>query len=193
MADDCSSFIPPRLFAEFVLPYWDQLYRGMTSGVRSAHVEDLRPEQLFALEEIGLSHYDPSISPRLTPKIIAARSRVPFTWRLESFHLWEMDVTEVADFVFIAAADGASGVTFTLGEDSCDEASVAKVKAFIAAGQETKRLLAEGCDREELRQHASAAGQAKLWDGWCGYLGPGSSRGGRVGGGGEWGMKATGP
>jgi hypothetical protein len=179
ICDDVASFIPPRLFPEFVLPYWEQLFSGLTAGTRSAHVEDLRPEQLPFLEEIGLSHFDPSISPRLTPKILSERCRVPFSWRLESFHMREMDEQETEDFVFIAAADGASGVSLTLGEMSCDEASVAKVHTFMRAGQEAKRLLGAGCGREELRQRASAAGLRKLWDGWCGFLGPASSRGGR--------------
>jgi len=192
LCDDVASFIPPRLFPEFVLPYWEQLFRGVTAGTRSAHVEDLRPEQLPFLEEIGLSHFDPSISPRLTPPILAAGCRVPFTWRLESFHLREMDEQETEDFVFIAAADGASGVSFTLGETSCAEASVGKVQAFIRAGQEAQRLLGAGGGREELRQRASAAGRARLWDGWCGFLGPASTRGGCRRDDAPQGMKAAG-
>lgn len=179
MCDDIASFISPALFPTFVLPYWEQLYSGLTTGTRSAHVEDLRPEQLRFLEDIGLSYFDPSISPRLTPKILQEHCRVPFTWRLESFHMREMDVTEVQDFVFIAAADGASAVSLTLGEISCQEAYHPKVRAFIAAAREAKELLDGGCSREELRQRASAAGREKLWDGWCGYLGPNSTRGGK--------------
>ncbi|MCY3020177.1 MAG: hypothetical protein NTW87_14260, partial [Planctomycetota bacterium] len=75
---------------------------------------------------------------------------------------------------------------------SCDEASVAKVRAFMGAGQEAKQLLGDGCSREELRQRASAAGRRKLWDGWCGHLSPASSRGGRRGGGAAWGMRLAG-
>ncbi len=192
MCDDIASFIPPGLFPQFVMPYWEQYYAGSTSGTRTAHVEDLRPEQVPFLEEIGLSHFDPSISPRLTPKILYERCRVPFTWRLGCFHLREMDAAEVADFVYIAAADGASGVSLTLAETICDDASVVKVEAFMAAGREATRLLGEGCSREELRQRASAAGREKLWEGWCGYLGPDSSRGGRRGPAIAWGISATG-
>ncbi|MBU0608983.1 MAG: uroporphyrinogen decarboxylase family protein [Armatimonadetes bacterium] len=192
MCDDLASFIPPRLFREFVLPYWDQLYTGLTSGTRSAHVEDLRPEQLPYLEDIGLSHFDPSISPRLTPKIFHERCRVPFTWRLGCFHLKAMDQQEVEDFVFVAAADGASGVSLTLAETICDEVSVAKARAFMRAGAEAKAFLEAGGGREELRQRASAAGRETLWDGWCGFLGPNSPRGGRPGGASAWGMRCAG-
>jgi hypothetical protein len=81
-------------------------------------------------------------------------------------------------------------VTFTLGEDAANETAIPKVLAFAKAGHETTQLLGEGCPREELRQRASAASRAKLWDGWCGYLGPQSSRGGRAKPGGSvWGMR----
>lgn len=188
MCDDIASFIPPALFAEFVLPYWEQLYSGLTGGTRSAHVEDLRPAQLPFLEEIGLSHFDPSISPRLTPKIFCEGCRVPFTWRLGCFHLRQMPAQEVEDFVFLSAADGANGVSLTLAETICDDASVPKVQAFMRAGKEARQLLGEGCSREELRQRASEEGRRKLWEGWCGYLGARSAQAGSA----AWGMKAAG-
>ena len=192
MCDDIASFISPALFPQFVLPYWEQLYQGTTTGTRSAHVEDLRPEQVPFLEEIGLSQFDPSISPRLTPRILSERCRVPFTWRLESFHMREMDEQDIVDFVFQSAVDGASGVSLTLGELSANEACLPQVQAFLRAGQEAKGLLEGGCSRAELRQRVSAVGQSKLWDGWCGYLGPASTRGGRgVAGRTDWGMRAA--
>lgn len=178
MCDDIASFIPPQLWPEFVLPYWDQYYNGVTTGKRSAHVEDLNDRQLPYLEDIGLSSFDPSISPKLTPPILLEHSRVPFVWRLGCFHYREMDEQEVEDFVFMSAADGASGVTTVIAETMCTEAGAAKVQAFIRAGEETKTLLDSGCSREELRQRASASGREKLWEGWCGYNGPKSSRGG---------------
>lgn len=178
MCDDLSSFIPARLFREMVLPYWEQYYAGITTGRRSAHVENLQAEQLPFLEEIGLSSYDPSISPKLNPQIIATHCRVPFHWRLGCFHYREMSCQDVEDFVFQAAADGASGVITIIAEAICNQDGVAKVQAFIRAAQEAKRLIDEGVSREEIGQLVSPAGREKLWDGWCGYLSPKSSRGG---------------
>ncbi|NDK15357.1 MAG: hypothetical protein COY42_34985 [Armatimonadetes bacterium CG_4_10_14_0_8_um_filter_66_14] len=179
MCDDCASFIPPRLWPEVVLPAWERYYLGMTTGRRSAHVESLNVEHLPFLEDIGLCHFDPSISPRLTPPIIASHCRVPFLWRLGSFHYSEMSVQEVEDFVYQSAADCASSVCSYVAEGMCNDAGVAKVHAFIRAGKEATRLVAEGCTREELGQRVSAAGRAKLWEGWCGYLSPESTRGGK--------------
>ncbi|MDH7571508.1 MAG: uroporphyrinogen decarboxylase family protein, partial [Armatimonadota bacterium] len=141
MCDDCASFIAPRMWPEVVLPAWERYYRGMTTGRRTAHVEDLREEHLPYLEEIGLSFFDPSISPRLSPPIVARACRVPFLWRLGSFHCVEMTVRQVEDFVYQAAADGASQVVTYVSEEMCNDAGVAKVHAFIAAAKEVKRLL----------------------------------------------------
>lgn len=178
MADDLAAQLSPALFPSLVVPAWDEHYRYYTDGVRHAHVEDLRPEHLPYLEEIGLSGFDPSISPRLTPPLVRDHCRVPFTWRLGEIHYREMNPQECRDFVYLAAADGASSVHGVVAETMCNEPHVRKVEAFLEAAADAKAALDAGCSREELRDRASAAGRAKLWEGWCGYLGPRSSRGG---------------
>jgi hypothetical protein len=178
LVDDIASFVPPRLFPELVVPFWEQWLAAQSQGTRHAHVEDLRVEQLPYLEAVGLSDFDPSISPRLHPGLIAAHCRVPFTWRLGSIHYREMSVQEVQDFVFKSAADGASGVTTVISEASCNEASVPKVAAFQQAGQVAQEHIQAGGSREELAGYVSPEGREKLWEGWCGFLGPRSSRGG---------------
>ena len=181
MCDDLASFIPARMFGEMVLPYWEQYYTGMTTGTRSAHVEDLRAEQLPFLEDIGLTRFDPSISAKLTPPIIAQHCRVPFLWRLGSFHYRDMSCRDVEDFVFQSAADGANGVITYASDPLCNDDGVAKIHAFIRAAKEAKRLLDEGCPREELADRVSAEGKQKLWEGWCGYAGARTREGESVG------------
>ncbi|MHB0878083.1 MAG: uroporphyrinogen decarboxylase/cobalamine-independent methonine synthase family protein [Anaerolineae bacterium] len=166
MCDDLASMMPPALWPTLVLPFWEMYYAGMTTGTRSAHVEDLRRAQLPFLEDIGLSYYDPSISHRLNPPIIAANCRVPFGWRLGSFHYYGMSADDVRDFVFQSVADGACAV-FTYAEASiCREPHVAKVAAFIAAAKEVERCLDAGGSREEIGSWVSPAGRAKLWGHW---------------------------
>jgi len=166
MCDDISSMIPQRMWHEFVLPFWDKYYNGMTTGIRTAHVEDLRPAQLKYLEETGLSYYDPSISPQINPEIIFCECRVPFGWRLGSFHYYNMDCQDVRDFVFKAAVDGASVVFTVVAEDMCNEPTVEKVHAFISAAKEVKKLLDQGVSRSELSQYVSASGKDKFWVKW---------------------------
>ncbi|MBI3922047.1 MAG: hypothetical protein HY318_11570, partial [Armatimonadetes bacterium] len=179
MCDDLASFIPANLFRGIVLSSWEHYYSGITTGRRSAHVEDLRAEQLPFLEEIGFSHFDPSISPKLTPRIFAENCRVPFSWRLGCIHYREMSCQDIEDFVFQSVADGASGVFTVITECICNNDGVEKVHAFIRAAKEAKRMLDEGIHREEIGERVSTEGRRKLWDEWCGYLSPKSSRGGQ--------------
>lgn len=150
MTDDVASMVPPRLWGALVLPFWEQYYRTVTTGLRHAHVEDLRPAQLPFLEEIGLGKYDPSISPKLTPRLVAEGCRVPFMWRLGSFCYREMSERDVEGFVFDAAAGGASEVFTVMSNETCDGDAPAKVRAFIRAAKEAKRHLDAGGSREEL-------------------------------------------
>jgi hypothetical protein len=164
MADDIASFVPDHMFSEFVMPYWEQYYHGITTGTRRAHAEDLRRPQLRFLEEIGLSYFDPSISHRLNPPMIRDEIRVPFGWRLGGFHYFGMDEQAVRDFVFQAAADGANSV-FTIIEGTLSNPEGReKILAFKAAGEEVEKLLQGGASREEVGQRVSAAGRERFWD-----------------------------
>jgi len=166
MADDISSNIPPYLWPDLVVPAWEAYYRGMTTGWRHAHVEDLRPAQLPYLEEVGLSYYDPSISHRLNPRIIWESCRVPFGWRLGSFHYLNLSPDDVRDFVFQAVADGACRV-FTYVENLLvHEPQRSKVFAFIEAAKEVERALKEGASRSDVAGMVSERGRAKFWDHW---------------------------
>jgi hypothetical protein len=166
LCDDIASMVPPRLWEKCVLPFWEQYYTGKTTGTRSAHVEDLKPAQLKYLEDIGLSFYDPSISPHLNPRVIFESCRIPFLWRLGSFHYYTMTGQDVDDFVFQAVADGASSVVTYIEGTMCTEQTAAKVKAFIRAAKQVESLIAEGCSRAELALHVSESGKRKFWDNW---------------------------
>lgn len=166
LCDDIASMIPPPLWGQLVLPFWDQYFSGMTTGKRIAHVEDLRPAQLRHLETIGLWYYDPSISRQLNPRIIAQECRVPFGWRLGSFHYRNLTCADVEDFVFQAAADGASKVFTLLEGNMCEPPNIEKVRAFIRAGQAAQALLEKGGSRAELSERVSARGRKKFWDTW---------------------------
>lgn len=171
IADDVASMVPPRLWKTLVLPFWERYFRAVTTGRRHAHVENLRASHLLFLEQAGLSLYDPSISPQLNPRVIAAGCRVPFMWRLGGFHYCDMSVQDVEDFVFQAAADGASWVFTLVMQEMCDEETARKVRAFIRAAKEAKAELDAGLNRQELVGRVSPAGREKYWDHWAGARG----------------------
>ncbi|MDD2709773.1 MAG: uroporphyrinogen decarboxylase family protein [Verrucomicrobiae bacterium] len=166
MCDDIASMVAPHLWPTLVLPFWEQYFNGLTTGIISAHVEDLRSSQLQHLDTIGLSNYDPSISHKLNPEIIARECRVPFAWRLGSFHFANLDCQDVRDFVVKAAADGATSVFTCVASDMCNPESVKKVHSFIAAAKEVKTRLDQGVSREQLQREVSPRGQKKFWAHW---------------------------
>lgn len=166
MCDDVASMVPKALFPQLVLPFWEEFYRARTDGTRSAHVEDLRPEQLPFLETIGLSSFDPSISPHLSPPLIRDGCRVPFGWRLGSFHYLTMTADDVRDWVFQAVADGASSVFTHIEGLMCRPDIVPKVEAFLAAAREVAAKLAAGAMRNDLGQEVSPAGRERFWGRW---------------------------
>lgn len=166
MCDDISSMFGPDMWPEFVLPFIDQYYRGITTGTRVAHIEDLRPDHLPYLEEIGLVYFDPSISPKINPKIINERCRVPFGWRLGSFHYHNMNCQDISDFVFQAVADGASTVFTYVGPTMCNPKTVEKVHTFINTAKQAEQMLKEGASRDKIGECVSDEGKKKFWDIW---------------------------
>lgn len=171
MADDIAAFVPPRLWPELVLPFWEQLYSGLTTGKRSVHVEDLKPPHLPFLEEMRICNFDPSISPHLVPPLITAGCRVPYAWRLGCYHCLEMSHREIRDFVLQSAADGASGVTIAVAEIMCTNETAKKVDVFMQAAQEAAELIEQGVSRREIGALVSLEGQAGFWNSWSGFRG----------------------
>lgn len=63
--NDVGSMLSSAIWPEFVLPYYERFFQGLTTGKRAAHIEDLRPEHLHLLEHMGLSDFDPGISHKI--------------------------------------------------------------------------------------------------------------------------------
>lgn len=167
LADDLASLISPALWPEFVLPYWDQWYHGVTTGSRSAHCENLTADHLPHLETIGLISYDPFVSSKLDPEIIAVRCRVPFTWGLPSFRFGGMQVKDVADFVFAAAAAGSESVYTHVEGPMCNSDAVPKVLAFARAFREASEHIKQGKLRQQLAENVSRPDYWSWWRSGC--------------------------
>lgn len=148
VADDVAAMIPAALWPEQVMPYWRRLLAALSNGTVSAHCEGLRPEQLPLLEEIGLSFYDPSISPALTPELVAQHCRIPFAWLLPVFKVPQMSCEDVRQFVLRAAAAGAARIFYNISAPALDQPD--KALAFVAAGTRVRDHLAGGGARQAL-------------------------------------------
>lgn len=157
VCDDVAAMISPTLWPEFVMPALDQYYTGLTSGTRSAHIEDLTVNHLHFLDEIGLDSYDPSVSEKLTPELIRDHCQAPFNWRLNSTHYVGRTPAQVEQWVFDAAAGGASRVSTNVAREMCTPEAAEKMRAYVRGAKKVESLLAEGCPREELRRHGPAS------------------------------------
>ena len=166
MVDDVSRMFSPAMWPEFVLPFQNAYLSGTTTGPRSAHIEDLRPEHLKYLEALELARFDPSISAKLSPPDLRDLCRVPFGWRLGNFHYLTLTADEVRDWVFQAAADGASSVFTFVADAMCTPETVPKVHAFIEAAKEVERMFGEGASRDDVGVCVSAAGKERFWKNW---------------------------
>lgn len=166
LLDDIASVFSPDMWPDFVLPYWEKYFQSLTYQTRRIHVEDLGPKHLIYLEDAGISSYDPGISHKLNPKIIYENTRVPFDWRMGSFHMKDLDVADISDWVYKAAADGASTVFTTIPSDITDKDMIEKVKLFIKACKEVEAILNSGGNRRELYKYVSPEGIEKFWNKW---------------------------
>jgi len=168
MCDDIASLIPPDKFEELVLPYWEIYYRGTSSGKRFLHTEDHTYKTMKYLEDARITYFDPSISHKLNPQLIRDNCRVPFGWRMGSFHFTDLSPDDIRDWVYKAVEDGASKVFTHVTKLMLDDAHIKKVKAFHEAVVNSKEMLDKGASRQEVGKLVSTSGRERFWAKWPG-------------------------
>ena len=168
MCDDIASLIPPDKFEEFVLPYWELYYTGTSKGRRHMHTEDHTYKTMPYLEKAGITYFDPSISHKLNPQLIRDNCRVPFGWRMGSFHFASLSPQEISDWVYKAVEDGVSKVFTHVTKLMLDQSHIKKVKAFHEAAVNAKKMFDTGASREDIGKLVTAEGRKKFWDKWPG-------------------------
>lgn len=166
MCDDIASMFSPDLWDDYVLPYWNQYYNGMTDGKRFLHAEDLNFKHVKKLEKANIHLYDPSVSPKLNPRLIRDNSRVPFKWRMNGYYYNDLTVQEVRDWVFKAVADNASEIFSIVTYQQLNEEGRKKVLALEDACRISKEMLDKGAKRSDVAKLVSKAGNKKFWDEW---------------------------
>jgi len=166
LCDDLAPMFSPDLWDEFVLPYWDKHYRGLTDGKRYLHSEDMNYKHVKQIEKINIHSYDPSVSPKLNPKLIYENTRVPFQWRMVGHHFGLLSVQEVQDWVYQTVADGASEIFTIVTFQHVNELGIKKVLAFENACKICKEMIDKGAKRKEFESFVSKEGKKKFWDNW---------------------------
>jgi len=124
ICDDFAGMFQPALFEEFVLPYWDRLYRGMHAGERYLHSELLHVEHLPYLSQVQLKEYDPCSDQYLTPALLREHCPVPFTLGLQSWHIRDNTAEELQQIYRQWATFNPAGIDFTM-QFLCEEEKIA--------------------------------------------------------------------
>ena len=121
------------------MPFWDQYYRGLTTGRRGIHVENLVPDHLPYLESVGIEYYDPSVSAKLSPAIIRERINIDFTWRLLAISIPNMTVGGVEQWVHDNLKQGARRFHTILNHVYCESEHREKATRFMDVCQSLEK------------------------------------------------------
>ncbi|MCL2517431.1 MAG: hypothetical protein FWF15_02595 [Oscillospiraceae bacterium] len=128
MTDDFASLIPPDMWDEFVIPYINQEFEGLSNGAyRYMHIENLTPKHLKHLKTLKLNHYQPTVSAALTIENIKENTDIPFDWTLPSYVLTEMTEMEIEDWIDSTVHAGITSIhteicAFTAKQNKLDKA-----------------------------------------------------------------------
>jgi len=164
MCDDCAALISADMWEEFVIPYMDIVYSDVGANRRSLHSEGMISKHLKNLENLGITWFDPSVSPRLDPVIITKTCAVPFIWRMCEIYHSLLDRQLAMDFVFASVRDGANGLFTTVRELSDHDINV--VEGFIEACEMVDSMKKQGADNKEIGKLMSDRGKNIFWDKW---------------------------
>ncbi len=100
IADDFASLIPPTMWSEYVVPYWNYYFESLTTGnSRFVHCENLIPAHLPYLKDAGITRYQPSVSDALTIENIRHNTDIPFDWLLYEYRITDMSDDEIQAWV----------------------------------------------------------------------------------------------
>jgi hypothetical protein len=136
LADDLASMVPPSLWDELVIPFWNQYYEGLTSGKnRSLHCEALVPAHLPYLSGAAITHYQPSVSPALTLQNVKANipAGIPFDWLLYAYHITEMSDAEIEAWIDETLAAGVTELRTQFGRYAAEAGKLDRIHAWFAA------------------------------------------------------------
>jgi uroporphyrinogen-III decarboxylase len=133
IADDLAGTLPPALWPEFVVPYWDLVYRELGATERSVHTELLRPAHLRFLVELGTDSYDPGNDQFLSLSDVAwLFDRMRVWWNLFTVRDMLNGTPASIGALFQQAVDAGARYVMT---ELCRGVPAENVRAFVSAGK----------------------------------------------------------
>ncbi len=132
MCDDFAGMFPPKMFAEFVVPYWDKMYAGQQATERFLHSELLRREHLPFLTGLKIDTFDPSVDEHITPEILRDHCPVPYMLRLWPAWVQQQSADELVRLYRRMAGFAPTVISFAL-DRLADES---KIVALLEVAKE---------------------------------------------------------
>ncbi|MGQ9552588.1 MAG: uroporphyrinogen decarboxylase family protein [Anaerolineae bacterium] len=134
IADDMAGMISPAMWPEFVIPYWERIYRELGPGPRSVHTELLRRDHLRYLKEMDIASYDPGNDQYLTVHdVVAELGDMDFSWNLYTVRdMLEGTPESIKALYTEAVAAGARHIMTEL----CRGTARKNVHAFVAVARQ---------------------------------------------------------
>lgn len=132
--DDFAGMLPPEIFGEFVVPYWNRLYDGRNATARSLHSELLREEHMPFLRDLNINDYDPSADQYVTPELLRRCCPCRFTGRIQSWDLRDLTVEQLENMYRKIAGCNPSVITFYMD----DMSQIVKIKHLLKLAREMK-------------------------------------------------------
>ncbi|HOV22148.1 MAG TPA: uroporphyrinogen decarboxylase family protein [bacterium] len=134
LPDDFAGMFPPKIFKEFVAPYWEKIYQGNKATERYLHSELLRLEHLPFLKELNIEKFDPSADQYLNPELLSKYCPCKFTSRILPWEIRDLSEDELVELYKERAKFKPSCISFYLG---ClkDEP---KIKCLLKIARELK-------------------------------------------------------
>ena len=114
--DDFAGMLPPAMFAEFVVPYWERLYAGQQSTSRFLHSELLREEHLPFLVDAKIDRYDPSADQYVTPELLSRKCPCPFRTLIKDWEIHNLSADQLEAYYRQIAGYQPFVIAFSLGK-----------------------------------------------------------------------------
>lgn len=130
--DDFAGMFPPKIFAEFVVPYWERIYQGLKTTQRSLHSELLRLEHMPFLKQLRIEYFDPSADQYLTDELLRQHCPCKFMRSIHSWHVRDLTATELQAMYRRMASFEPYLISFSMSRLE-DEP---KIRALLAVARE---------------------------------------------------------
>lgn len=133
IADDMAGMLPPSLWPEFVLPYWERIYQELGPGRRSVHTELLRPGHLPFLRQLDIGSYDPGNDQYLeVTDIVPLVEHMDVSWNLYTVRDMLNGTPESVRSTYENAVAAGARVIMT---ELCRRTPRENVHAFVEVGR----------------------------------------------------------